>query len=386
MDIRVDQPALSRALRLVGRAVPSRPTIPSLAGIVLAAEGPAVTLAATDLDLALVTRVPAEVAVPGRLALPARLLAEFVAELPPESVRMTLDPARARLRVVGGRASASLALLDLEAFPKLPEPDPSLTVECPADALRTALGRVVFAAGDDPGRPTLGGILFDLSSERLDLVATDGFRLARSHAPLAFPAARRAIVPARAAGELLRILAEAKTASLALAEGGNALVATTGPTTLTCRLIEGAYPDVERVIPREWRTRVSVETTAFRRTIRLLSVFGDRHEARVLYLSAEANMLRLRARGDASGDAETEIEAEVEGDLQAIALNAGLLPDLLDAVSSERLVLEWESHLRPFLIREAPKDGGAEGQSTDVWLLMPLHTPQATRAEEAAAA
>jgi DNA polymerase III subunit beta len=384
MDISVDQPALSRALRLVGRAVPTRPTIPSLAGVVLTSEGSAVTLAATDLDLALVTRVPAEVTVPGRVAVPARLLSEYVAGLPPSRVQLSLDSAKGRLRAFAGRASASLATFDPESFPRFAEPDEKLTVECSGDALRAAIGRVAFAAGEDPGRPALAAVLFDLGPERLDLVATDGFRLARTHLALAFPERRRLLVPARAAGELARIVAETKSVGIALATDGNALVATAGPTTLSCRLIDGAYPDVERVIPREWRTRVSVDTASLRQAVRLLSVFGDRREARVVLVSAEAGSLRLRARGDDSGDAESEIEAEVSGAAQTIALNAELLPDLLDAVSSNALVLEWETHLRPLLIREAPRVQGAETSekpSTDLWLTMPLHDPQLARRE-----
>jgi DNA polymerase III subunit beta len=134
----------------------------------------------TDLERGVVTSIAADVATPGCVAVPARLLGDYVAQLPAEPVRLSLAPAAQRARLVCGRFVANLATLDLAERPALPAMDEKRALTLPASRLRQAIERVAFAAARDETRPVLTVVLFDFGAEGLTLAATAGFRLARA--------------------------------------------------------------------------------------------------------------------------------------------------------------------------------------------------------------
>jgi DNA polymerase-3 subunit beta len=379
MDLTVDQAALSRALRLVARVAPVRPTLPILQMVLLDAEPGWLRLTATDAELAMTTAVPADVANPGRVAIPARLLGEYVAQLPAEPVRLALDPARQRVRAGCGSFVATLATADPDEFPALPAADERSAHDLDAGRLRRALERVACAAARDESRPVLSGVLFDFGAEGLTLAAADGFRLARTRLPEAAAAPQQLLVPARAVAEFARLLADAQAARLLLTPDGRGVWLAAGETALYARLIEGRFPEIERVIPQECRTRVTVETVALRQAVRVAGLFSS-GDVRPVLLEAMHDRLRVTARGAETGEAESALSASLEGDLQAVSLNTRLLADLLDAVAADRLELRWTSPQAPVVVREA-----SPADEADLAVVMPLHDPAlAQRPAEAA--
>ena len=339
--------------------------------VLLAGEPGRLRLTATDGELAVTTAVAADVAAPGRVALPARLLGEYAADLPAGPVRLTLDPDRHRVRAAGGRFVADLATADADAFPEFPAADDGAALTLDARRLRTALERVAFAAARDDHRPVLSAVLFDVGAGGLTLAAADGFRLARARLPEAGGPERQLLVPARAVAECSRLLADAQAARLVPAAGARGVALVVGETALYARLLEGAFPDVGRVIPQEWRTRVTVDAGALRQAVRLVGLFGT-GAARPVRLEAAPGRLRLRGRGDETGEAESELGAAVEGEPQAVALDARLVSELLDAVPGERLELRWAGPLAPVVVREAGR-ADADADAADLWVVMPLH-------------
>jgi len=182
LALSVDTASLARGLRVVERVVPGRAarTLPILQHLLLAADNGRLTLTASDGYCAIKAACIAVVGVPGRVALPARLFAEYVDRLTAERVTLVADPARERVRVGAGRASALLGTDDPAAFPALPDPplDRALTID--ATGLRRAFGRVgPFAAVDDT-RPILAAINCRLDERGLTAAATDGNRVARA--------------------------------------------------------------------------------------------------------------------------------------------------------------------------------------------------------------
>ena len=152
-----------------------------------------------------------------------------------------------------------------------------------------------------------------------------------------------------------------------------------GETTLFARLLEGHFPDIERVIPQESKTNVTVETAAFRQAVRVAGLFGGTGDSRPVVLEAASGSLHLRARGDQTGDAEADVTAEVAGEPQAIAVNTRLLADLLDVVDSARLCLSWSSAQTPIVLREVERE-----ESADLFVAMPLSDPSLIRRPVAA--
>jgi NADPH:quinone reductase-like Zn-dependent oxidoreductase len=216
-----------------------------------------------------------------------------------------------------------------------------------------AVARVAFAAARDDARPVLTAVLFDFGPDGLTLAAADGFRLARARlADVAAPS-RQLLVPARAVVELGRLLGEAETARLIPTPEGRGVHLAVGETTLFARLGEGRFPDVERVIPPEGTTRVTVDTAAFRQAIRVAGPFGGGGDPRPVVLDAAPGRLQVRARSDETGEAEADLPGEVEGTPQAIVVNTRLLADALsDCPRSEDRMTTLPSQMTALLARE----------------------------------
>lgn len=380
MEIAVDQSSLSRALRLACRALSTRAPLPILQNVLLEVTSGSLTLTATDGEIGLVTTLPVDAAAPGRAAAPARLLAEYVTQLPTEPLRLSLDAGKRRLRVTCGRFDASLSTADPDEFPVLPPADQSTALDLDASHLRRAIEKVAFAAARDDSRPILAAVLWEVGEPGLTLAATDGFRLSRAVIPGVAGNARHLLVPVRAVAEYGRLLVEAEAARMVPTPDGGGLHLVAGGTTLFSRLVDGQFPDIDRVIPREWRTHAVVQTAAFRQAVRVAGLFGKDGQVRPVVFEARPRGLRLVARGDETGGAEGEVPAVVEGEPQSVALNSRLLVDLLDTVDAKQLQLSWSSPQSPVVVREVGRVG-----SDDLALLMPLHDPNLVRQSAEAA-
>lgn len=373
MDLMIDQPSLARALRLAARVAPTKTPLPILHHALLVAEPGRLTVTACDHDLAALTTLAADVAVPGRAALDARLLAGYVAELPPRAVRLTLAGARGRARATCERSSAQFATGAAEDFPLLPgAADGGLDLD--AAALGRTLARVTPAvAREHAANPALTAVRFALDTDGLTLAACDGSRLAMARVPdcpgVDTPA--ELLVPWRGAAEFARLLdgaqAGASLARLIRTADDRGLWLAHGDTALHARLAAGAYPAVAALVPRGWGTRVAVGADALRAALRLGALFGD-GEQRPVLLDAGGSRLRLLTAGGEGGTAETTLSgAEIAGADAAIMLDAPLVAGLLDAVPrAARLVLAWDGPGAALTIREQGRD------AADLWLAMPL--------------
>jgi DNA polymerase-3 subunit beta len=378
MDIQIDQPALSRALRLANRVVSAKATAPIRQTVLLETEPARLSLTATDAQLGLTVGLAAEVMESAEVAVPARLLAEYVAHLPADPVRLALDGAGRRLRATCGRFTATFATLDPGDFPRLPSPDEGTALDIEAGALRDAIERVAFAAARDETRPILTAVLLELGREGVSLAATDGFRLGRVGLKAAAGTGQQLLVPARALVEFSRLLPGAKIARLVLIPENRGVYLVADDTRLFTRLVEGRFPAVERVIPGEWRTRLTVETAALRQAVRVAGLFGE-GETHPAVLEVEPGKLRLRARGDDTGEAESELPVALEGESQAVAVNTRLLGEVLDVARHPQLELSWTTPQAPIVVREKQP-----ASALDLWILMPLWDPALARKDTAA--
>jgi DNA polymerase-3 subunit beta len=373
MDVTIAQPTLHRALRLAARAVPPRPNLPILHAAVLEAGDGRLALTTTDLEVGVITSVHAEVARAGRVAAQARLLADFVAQLPAEPVRLTHDPAKPRLRVQCGRFTAGFATSDPADFPAIPPPDGAAALDLDAGRLREAIERVAFAAARDETRPVLTAVQLQCGAAGLTLAAADGFRLARARidgvAASGTPPPE-VLVPARAAAEIGRLLVDAQAAQLLLAPNGSGLHLRVRDTVLYARLVEGPFPDLDRVIPTEWRTRATVDAAALRQAVGVASLFGSATGGRPVRIQAAPGRLRLHASGDETGDADTELAAAIEGESQLVVLSTPLFAEVAAAARGKQIELAWSGPQSPMVVREVGRE-----ETADLWVVMPLYDP-----------
>jgi DNA polymerase-3 subunit beta len=256
------QEDLHRALGIAGRAVAGKTTLPVLGNFLLDAAGETLTVSATNLEIGIAYAIPAGIEKPGRTTLQARVLNDFVASLPPGEVSLSQDEHPLTVTVKRGGTQAHMRALDPDDFPAIIETvdgGASLTID-PA-TLREVITHVVFAAATDDSRPVLAGVQIEVQDERMSLAAADGFRMSLRGVSLPDPVAEpfSIIVPARALQELNRVLADvADPVTLHITPKQSQLLVVGPNLRFSTRLIDGTFPDLRQVIPRQWNTRTVV--------------------------------------------------------------------------------------------------------------------------------
>jgi DNA polymerase-3 subunit beta len=310
-------------------------------------------LAATNLEMSIITRVPANVETHGSISVPARLLADVVGGLPNEPV--TLRMKGASLRLECGRFVNNIAGLDADEFTRIP----TITKEgisFPAPALRDAIECTAFAAATDESRPVLTGVYVGIGPEGVKLAAADGFRLAKYVLGTESMQPRPdLIIPARAMRELANIIGDAEGA-IKMATGDNQVVFETGATTLVSRLIDGQFPGFEKIIPEEHATRCLVDTRELAKAVKLASHFALASQGILKVQVQEKEGLTLSANAADVGDNQGTIGAMIEGRDNEIAVNVRFLADVLEAIETQQVALELMGAHSPLVLRPVGDD------------------------------
>ncbi len=355
MKLTVPRDSLSGALQLVGRAVSTRGTLPSLGGILLTVEGERLTLRATDMELALTRSLDdARPEREGSVLLPGRLFADVVRSLPPGDVSLELRPEQRDVEIASGAARFHLRTLPAEDFPRLPTVEGE-TVKLPAAPLAATIDLVARAASRDEVRPILTGVLMQAEGTRLTMVATDSYRLSVKHTELeaAISQPLEANIPARALRELARIIAAEGAEEVEIALPGNQVVFGAAGVVLSSRLIEGQFPSWRQLVPESFEHEVRLPRTEFLEIARRISQLAQRNAP--LRLAFAEGELTVAAETPDIGDASESMPAPYSGEPLEIAFNPQFLVEGVESVASEELAIQLSSPLRPGLLR--PVDG-----------------------------
>lgn len=355
MKASLSRDPLAGALQLVGRAVSSRTTLPSLSGILLSAAGDHLTLRATDMELALTSSVSeVEVQAEGTVLLPGRLFADVVRSLPPGEVTLELRAEQGDVEIASGAARFHLRTLTADDFPRLPAPEGE-PVRLPAAPLAETIELVARAASRDEVRPILTGVLLQADERSLTMVATDSYRLSVKHTALetAVPQALEANVPARALRELARIATADGVEEVEISLPRNQVVFGAGDVVLSSRLIEGQFPSWRQLIPESFEHEVRLPREELLETARRISQLAQRNAP--LRLAFAEGELTVAAETPEIGDASEAMPAPYSGEPLEIAFNPQYLVEGIESVGSEQLAIQLSSPLRPGLLR--PVDG-----------------------------
>jgi DNA polymerase-3 subunit beta len=376
MNVSCLQENLQRGLAHVGRAVATKSTLPVLGNILLTTDRGQLKLAATNLEIAVSCWVGCQIEEDGSITVPARLLAEFVGSLPNDKITLQADQRTQSLHVRCVRAKATIKGIDAEDFPVIPTvEDGAPTARLDPELLREMISQVVFAAATDDSRPVLAGAHLRLEGSRLTMAAADGFRLSVRSADLAEPAREdlSIIVPARALGELARIVADAADPiDMTVTPNRNQVLFRVGNIDFVSRLIDGAFPDYRQIIPKEYNTRSVVDTQELLSATRRASYFA-RENSDIVKLSIapgggdlSPGAITIQANAAEVGDNASDVDAAVEGDQGQIAFNVRYLNEVLTVVKSAQVALETQNPSSPGVLRPV-------GSNDFTHVIMPMH-------------
>ena len=365
MKVTVVQEDLLAGLVAVGRAVATRSALPVTSHVLLSTDGGRLKLSATNLEIAISRWVGAKVEAEGALAVPARLLTEFVKALPNDRIDISLT--KRTLSLQCGGCSAHIKEVDAGDFPPIPQVTGGVSTRIDPEALRQGVAMVAFAAATEDTRPVLTGVNMELEGEKLTLVAADGYSLARLHLGLLSPVAQRTvvIVPAAALTVLARLLPPKKPTEV-LVNPGLALFRWPG-TEITIKLIQGTFPHYHNLIPTGYETRTVVDTAAFKRAARIASLFArvNNGSGIVRLVIIPGTMTVSTLCGEELASRQT-LSAEVEGKKAKIAFNGKYLTDVLGVIKEEKVAIETTSLSSPGVLRPV-------GTDTYTHVVMPMN-------------
>ncbi len=366
MKISCLQENLKRGISIVSHAVAAKSTLPVLSNILLTTEGGRLRLQATNLELGITCWLGAKVDEPGAVTIPAKLLSDFVGNLPNDTITLTLDERTQTVHLHCGRSEANIKGIEAGEFPTIPvvEADQP-TMRIAPELLRDAINQVAFAAAPDDTRPVLAGVLVRMRGNTVTFSATDGFRLSVRTVELEQPVqgAQEVIVPGRALTELGRIIGDAdEPIEITVTPSGGQVLFHSDNVDLVSRLIDGKFPDYERIIPKQYATRTVLDRNSFLQSVRQASVFAA-SSANIAKLALESGgewgpgRLTLSANAAEVGDNKSEIEGQVVGEGGSIALNVKYLQEALNAMPTSQVALETQTPASPGVFRPIGQEG-----------------------------
>jgi DNA polymerase-3 subunit beta len=367
MRLTCDSADLAAALAVVMRAAASRTSLPVLGMVLLETADDGLRLTATNLELAIRRTLPAAVAEEGAVAVPGRLLADFTGALPREELRIELHDA-GRLVLRSDSFSTEINGVPGDEFPPVTGGEPGDRLALPAQLLVGAVADTLVAASTDEARPVLTGVRVETGGGRLSFLASDGHRLAVrgvEMVPAVALAAGGITVPARALAEAVRLFRGVDgDVEMTVTATGNQVVLRSPGTELASRVIDGAYPDLNRLVPAAPGTRVTVVAADLAARLRALAPFAET-SANVVRLDVAPRSIRLTAATVDVGSARTELAAEVDGPETSVAFNARYLLDCPALATDERVELHLQGPLGAFMVRRVAREDY-------VYLFMPI--------------
>ena len=376
MKVRVGHEVLADAVGWVAKGLPSRPSVPILAGMLVEAHDGQVTLSGFDYESSAQVSVPAEVADEGRYLVSGRLLSDICRSLPGDSVDLSGEAAR--VRVSSGSSRFVLQTLPLDEYPALPEMPSATGVVSGAEFAR-AVGQVVSAAGRDDTLPVFTGIRLEIRGSTVSLLATDRYRLAVrtfDWEPLDPDAEVNALVPARMLADVAKAMAGGElTLALGSTRTGDGLIGFEGAgRRATSRLIDGDFPKVRSLIPAESAVAsiVRVDTAVLLEAVKRVALVAERTApVRLTFADGTAT---LDAGSGEEAQASEAVDVVLTGEPVTTGFNAGYLLDGLASIGAPVAHFAFTQATKPAnLTGLRSLDDGPTGESA--YILMPMRLP-----------
>jgi DNA polymerase-3 subunit beta len=365
MKATIERAVLLKSLGHVQSVVERRNTIPILSNVLMEArEDGSLRLMATDLDLQVDETIPANVSQPGATTVSAHTLFDIVRKLP-EGSQVEIGAAEGKMQVVAGRSRFNLSTLPRDDFPVIAEGDLPTRFELPAATLRQIIEKTRFAISSEETRYYLMGIFIHVIDDQMRAAATDGHRLARVTVPKPDGADGMpdVIIPRKAVAELYRLLEELEgTVEISLSP--TKIRFGLGSAILTSKLIDGTFPDYNRVIPTANDKLLKLDPKSFSAGVDRVSTIAS-EKTRAVKMSVDRDKVTLSVTSPENGVATEELPADYGADGLEIGFNAKYLLDILSEIDGDTVEVHLADAAAPTLLRENDK-------SNALYVLMPM--------------
>ena len=349
MKFQIEKETLLNPLQQIIGAVEKRQTMPALSNVLIRTTENSLTLTTTDLEIELVSTIDIVIDKPGNITVPARKLLDICKSLPDEAlINFTVKDNKALVQ--SGRSRFTLTTLAADDFPALDAINSVHEFEITQKTLREIINKTAFAMAQQDVRYYLNGLMFEVSANTLRAVATDGHRLAYCEKEMSNDIAdvKQVILPRKGVLELVRLLNDSDD-TVKIVIGSNHLQVELARLRLTSKLIDGRFPDYNRVMPTDGNNVIKVDRDQFRQALMRASILSN-EKYRGIRLILEENLIKLQAQNPDQEEADIELEVDYKGDDIEIGFNVNYMLDVLSVASSDTVQATLRDSNSSFLI------------------------------------
>ena len=362
MKLSCIQSNLRKGLATVSKAVATRSTIPETQNVLIATDNGRLRLTATNLEIAITTWIGAQIEEEGSVTIPARMLSDFINSLPDKKVDIETVANPIGLKIHCANFDAQMNGIDPENYPPIPNISDGPKISISSSDFKSSLSRVRFAVATDESRPALTGVKVDIKGNEFTLASADGFRLAIETGSCESSVEEdvSVIVPGRTMNEIFSLLGtDSGMLDMTVTEQKSQALFKFGDVEVVTQLIQGNFPDYERLIPGEKGTICRVNREEILQGTNAASVFARDGSGIIRMVSDDTDegSIRIMSQAEELGSNESRVNASIEGEETRIAFNSKFLNEILSVLDGDEVEIETMSPSSPGVFRSAANSG-----------------------------
>lgn len=354
MKLICNQRLLSTSINTVQKAVSSKTTLPILKGILLETHNQQLKLVGTDLEIGIENYIDAEIESSGSVVLSARLLGDIIRKLPDKDIEIEVDPDN---KTIIRCENSEFTLIGQSAvdFPELPKIEESNTYKIPQDLFKNMIKQTVFATAVNEARPILTGVLMELQEDAINMVALDGYRLALRQAKIKNEICNKTVIPSKTLSEVNRILIEEENPDVDIFFTDKQILFNLNKTRVISRLLEGEFINYKQIIPKEYKSRLKVNTRSLLDSIERASLLAKEGKNNLVKFSIRDDFMTISSNVEI-GKAVESVSIDLEGDDIEIGFNSKYFLEALKIIDSEEVYLEFTTNVSPCIVKPVDHD------------------------------
>ncbi|PIR55074.1 DNA polymerase III subunit beta [Candidatus Peregrinibacteria bacterium CG10_big_fil_rev_8_21_14_0_10_36_19] len=366
MKLFCSQKDLDNALNIVNKAISPNNTLPVLNNILIKAEGKRLYFSSTNLEIAISCSIEADVRNEGSITVPAKLITNYISLVTDEKVEISVVEG-GNLSINSSTSHTKVKCISADEFPLIPKIEKDQEFIVKTEDLHKAIDETVFAASVNTSRPVLSGVFITSKPDGLKLVATDSYRLAERGLSLVKASSTEVscIVPARTMIEVSKIITKLNEKEVMVNISKNQILFSAGDVEVISRLIDGKFPDYEKIIPKEHKTKFEVSVEDLSLVLKRVSLFARENNNSVKLDVSSDGKLEVSSDETKVGEEKAEVLIKIDGENNKISLNSQYLLDVLNYVDDEKITFSINDKVSPALIKPLKREDYS-------YIIMPL--------------